>query len=268
MKNANSPCSFLVDTHCHFDFDAFSSSFSSELEEAINRGIRKLIVPSVGVQNWRRVETLSEQYPGIIYHALGIHPYFLSSVDERILTEFQSAVDRRQNSCVAIGECGLDATVNIPLEKQQDILTAQFDIAIKSSLPVILHSRKTHSQIAGMVRKYPALSGGVVHAFTGSYQQAKVFVDLGLKIGVGGTITYPRANKTRQAISQLPLESLVLETDAPDMPVSGHQGMPNHPKYLQRILLSLTELRSEKATDVVKQLWINSHSLFQLPIDR
>lgn len=263
MKSSKTNFS-LVDTHCHFDFDVFSYALSSELEKARNCQIEKIVVPSVGPQNWRTVEALSESFPGVIYHALGIHPHFLNDVDDQTLIEFRRTVELRTSSCVAIGECGLDAMVDFPVQKQQEILQFQLDLAVETKLPVILHSRKMHSQTARMIRQCPQLTGGVLHAFSGSYQQAKELVDLGLMIGVGGTITYPRANKTRQAISQLPLDCLVLETDAPDMPVAGKQGQSNHPKYLPHILSSLAEIRNEPEAVLIEQLWINSHHLFNL----
>lgn len=254
----------LVDTHCHFDFDVFAADFSAELEQTRQNHVEKVIIPSVGPLNWVKVKELSIQYPGIIYHALGIHPQFLHGVNEQTLTEFRQKIEQRTSSCVAIGECGLDAMVDVPLAKQLEILQFQLDLAVETELPVILHSRKMHSQIALMLRQFPKLTGGVLHAFSGSYQQAKELVDLGLKIGVGGTITYPRANKTRQAISQLPLDCLVLETDAPDMPIAGNQGKPNHPKYLWQVLSLLAEIREESEDVLAGQLWANSHELFNL----
>ncbi len=263
MKNNNATFS-LVDTHCHFDFDVFAADFSAELGQARQSYVEKVIIPSVGPQNWVKVKELSIQYPGIIYHALGIHPHFLYGVDEQTLTELRQRVEHRTSSCVAIGECGLDAMIDVPVEKQLEVLTFQLEIAQDTALPVILHSRKLHSQIARMLRRFPKLTGGVLHAFSGSYQQAKELVDLGLKIGVGGTITYPRANKTRQTISRLPLDCLVLETDAPDMPIAGNQGKPNHPQYLWQVLSSLAEIREESEDVLAEQLWVNSHELFQL----
>ncbi len=103
-----------------------------------------------------------------------------------------------------------------------------------------------------------------MHAFSGSEQQAKQFIDLGFKIGVGGVITYPRANKTRQAIRQLPIEALVLETDAPDMPLCGRQGLANHPKYLIHVLEELALLRDEDQEQLASQLWANSLELFRM----
>lgn len=147
---------------------------------------------------------------------------------------------------------------------QQRVLIAQLKLAKQYDRPVILHSRKSHDQLAAILRRYPVPACGVIHGFAGSLSQAQAFIKLGYSIGVGGTITYERANKTRQAIAQLPLTSLVFETDAPDMPVSGFQGEPNRPERIQWIFQSLCELRHESPDEIAQQLYINSLSLFNL----
>ncbi|MDC0609323.1 TatD family hydrolase [Vibrio sp.] len=256
----------MIDTHCHFDFDVFNQSFEKELQYAQNVGVEKIVVPSIGPQNWDRVYSLATQYAGQVYGAFGIHPYFLENITDSDLDSLSSWLDQYRKHCVAIGECGLDAMVETPYERQLDIFSTQIELAVKHQLPVIVHSRKMHSQVAKVLRQFPNLIGGVVHGFSGSYQQAMELVDLGMKIGVGGTITYLRANKTRQCISQLPLECLVLETDAPDMPLYGRQGKPNHPKYLPEVLVALQNLRSEEPEIVAQALWRNSVDLFQFSV--
>ncbi len=123
-------------------------------------------------------------------------------------------------------------------------------------------SRRCHDQLYTFLKRISLAKTGVIHGFAGSYQQAKRFVDLGYSIGVGGTITYERANKTRQAIRQLPLNSLVLETDSPDMPIFGHQGQPNQPARIQQIFQTLCELRPESPEQIKHTIWQNSTVLF------
>ncbi|HDL1712891.1 TPA: TatD family hydrolase, partial [Mannheimia haemolytica] len=147
-------------------------------------------------------------------------------------------------------------------KKQCEFLEAQLSLAKKFNLPVNLHSRKSHDQLFVFLKKAQLTKTGVVHGFAGSYEQAKRFVDLGYKIGVGGTITYERANKTREAIRKLPLESLLLETDSPDMPVFGFQGQPNRPERLLVTFNSLCELRTESPNLIAETIWQNSERLF------
>ena len=147
-------------------------------------------------------------------------------------------------------------------QKQQLFLESQLYLAKKYNLSVNLHSRKSHEQLFRFLKQANLPKCGVVHGFSGSYEQAKRFVDLGYKIGVGGTITYERANKTRQAIAKLPLEALVLETDTPDMPVFGFQGQPNRPERIVHTFDALCSLRSENAEVIKETAWQNSLTLF------
>ena len=135
-------------------------------------------------------------------------------------------------------------------------------MAKQFNLPVNIHSRKTHDQIFTFLKRIPLSKLGVVHGFSGSYDKAKRFVDLGYKIGVGGTITYERANKTRQAIAKLPLDALVLETDSPDMPVFGFQGQPNRPERIVESFKALCTLRNEPAELIKKLTWKNACQIF------
>ncbi|KYK94167.1 TatD family hydrolase, partial [Aggregatibacter actinomycetemcomitans] len=146
--------------------------------------------------------------------------------------------------------------------KQCDFLEAQLHLAKKHNLPVNLHSRKSHEQLFSFLRRIAVPKCGVVHGFAGSYDQAKRFVDLGYKVGVGGTITYERANKTRQTIAKLPLEALLLETDSPDMPVFGFQGQPNRPERVVQVFNALCALRSETPAQIAETIWRNSVAKF------
>lgn len=254
----------LFDSHCHFDFDQFAHAFGEELEQARLAHVERILIPSVGKSNWQRVKALAMQHPAHIFYALGFHPYFLQSFCQSQVSEFEQLIAERDAACVAIGECGLDGLVDVDASLQEKVLKLQLSLAEQAKLPVILHSRKTHNRLLQLIKQQGFRHGGVLHAFSGSEQQAKQFIDLGFKIGVGGVITYPRANKTRQAIARLPLDALVLETDAPDMPICGKQGLANHPKYLEHILDELVLLRDEEKHMVVQQLWDNTHRLFGL----
>jgi len=142
------------------------------------------------------------------------------------------------------------------------MLEAQLRLAKRYDLPVILHSRRTHDKLAMLLKKHALPRTGVVHGFAGSLQQAERFVQAGYKIGVGGTITYPRASKTRDVMARLPLSALLLETDAPDMPLNGFQGQPNRPEQVARVFASLCELRQEPADVIANALIHNTKALF------
>ena len=149
-------------------------------------------------------------------------------------------------------------------ERQQWLLDEQLKLAKRYDLPVILHSRRTHDKLAMHLKRHDLPCTGVVHGFSGSLQQAERFVQLGYKIGVGGTITYPRASKTRDVIAKLPLASLLLETDAPDMPLNGFQGQPNRPEQAVRVFDVLCELRPEPEDEIAEVLLNNTYALFSV----
>ncbi|MGR5238971.1 TatD family hydrolase [Vibrio alfacsensis] len=253
----------LFDTHCHFDFDVFNDDFEHHLELAREQGVARILIPSVGPQNWLRIQALSAQYPHL-YYALGFHPYFLQEDFEQYLPQLRQRLGQADKRCVAIGECGLDFAIDIPVERQEHALLIQFELARDFDLPIILHSRKAHNRLIQMVKVAKLPKGGVLHAFSGSYQQAMEWVRLGFYIGVGGTITYPRANKTRDAVQKLSLQYILLETDAPDMPILGYQGRPNHPSQLIHVLNEIAVLHTDCKQSIASLLWENSNSAFSI----
>ncbi|EEX93167.1 hypothetical protein VIOR3934_02253 [Vibrio orientalis CIP 102891 = ATCC 33934] len=251
----------LFDTHCHFDFDIFQGDFDAQLKSANAQGVSRFVVPSIGSSNWAQVQQMAAEHASI-YFALGIHPYFLhqQSIDE--LPTLKELLNQRGNQCVAVGECGLDAMVEVDMVLQEKVFIEQVALATYYQLPLILHCRKTHNRMVQILKQERFQYGGILHGFSGSYQQAMQFIELGFYIGVGGVITYPRANKTRQAIVSLPIEKLVLETDSPDMPLNGYQGKPNHPKMIGEILACLASLKGMSRQTIAEIVWKNSNSAF------
>ncbi|CAH0541242.1 TatD family hydrolase [Vibrio marisflavi] len=253
----------LFDTHCHLDFEQFDGDIASHLEQARCSHVHRLLIPSIGPENWNTLSSISEKHPNV-FHALGFHPYFLKSYHPERIAELEKRVDSRTAQCVAIGECGLDAAIDVDSAIQEKFLISQFKIAQNAQLPIILHSRKMQNRLLQLIKAHRIEIGGVIHGFSGSYQQAMAFVDRGFKIGVGGTITYPRANKTRSAVTRLPLQAIVLETDAPDMPINGYQGSSNHPMRLPMVLDALSQLRNESIETIAISIWENSNQIFKI----
>lgn len=252
----------FIDTHCHFDFPPFTGDESASIQRAADVGVQSIIVPATQAANFPRVLALAEHYPSL-FAALGLHPIVIEQHGDDCLEQLQQALDKRPKKLVAVGEIGLDLYRDDPqFDKQERLLEAQLKLAKRYELPVILHSRRTHDKLAMHLKRHALPRTGVVHGFSGSVQQAEHFVQLGYKIGVGGTITYPRASKTREVMAQLPLDSLLLETDAPDMPLNGFQGLPNRPEQAVRVFETLCELRSEPADVIADALYRNTTALF------
>ncbi|QJW57747.1 putative metal-dependent hydrolase YjjV [Serratia plymuthica] len=253
----------FTDTHCHFDFPPFSGHESESLALAEQAGVQRIIVPTVTADRFARVLKLAREHQPL-YAALGLHPLYIAQHQEPQLEQLAGFLASRPPKLVAVGEIGLDLYMENPqFERQQRLLIAQLKLAKQHDLPVILHSRRTHDQLAAALRRVPLPRRGVVHGFAGSLSQAQAFIRLGYYIGVGGTISYERAQKTRSVMAQLPLTSLLLETDAPDMPLSGYQGQPNRPERAAEVFRILCQLRPESADDIAAHLHHNTRALFR-----
>ncbi len=245
----------LLDTHCHLDVDDFDADRSAILERCRAAGITRIVVPAIHAAGWGKLLDLCHQETAL-YPTLGLHPVFIDShrdVDLMLLEEKLAEEDP-----LAIGEIGLDYFLTeLDPQRQQEIFEAQLQIAREARLPVILHVRKAHDQVLAALRRI-RVAGGIAHAFNGSLQQAQQYLDLGFKLGFGGTLTYDRSTKIRQLAHDLPLEAIVLETDAPDMVVSQHRGERNSPEYLPEILAALVEIRQEDASSLAEQTTLNA----------
>ena len=250
----------LTDSHCHFDFAAFDDDRPGHWRQAQAVGVRRLVIPGVEQAQWPVLPGLCAGLPGT-YYALGLHPWWVAEASAGWQQTLEQALSSADECCVALGEMGLDGTLALAAAEQEAALNAQLRLARERALPVILHSHKTHDQLLKWLRRTPPV-GGVLHGFSGSLQQAEAFWKLGIHLGIGGTITYPRASKTRKTIAAMPVEALVLETDAPDMPLCGFQGQPNHPAQLPRVLSALAELRRQDPTTLAEQLEHNVNRLF------
>ncbi|WES69176.1 metal-dependent hydrolase [Superficieibacter sp. HKU1] len=252
----------FIDTHCHFDFPPFTGDESASVEKAARAGVDKIILPATEADNFARVSALAQQHEAI-YMALGLHPIVIERHTDASLDRLENYLAAPSDKLVAIGEIGLDLYRDEPqFDRQETLLDQQLILAKRYDLPVILHSRRTHDKLAMHLKRHDLPRTGVVHGFAGSLVQAERFIQLGYKIGVGGTITYPRASKTRNVMAQLPLEALLLETDAPDMPLNGFQGQPNRPEQVARVFATLCELRPEPAEVIAEAIWRNTVALF------
>lgn len=255
----------LIDSHCHFDFADFDGRRDSLWQACLDADVQALIMPGVEPAQWQRMQALTQQLPGT-YYAVGLHPWWIErsglTVDQ-LQQQLRDWLDQYPE-VVAIGECGLDGGLNVPVDNQIPFLDAQLALAKDCQLPVILHGYKAHQPLLERLKRYGLANGGVIHGFSGSLELAMSYWRLGFRIGVGGTVTYPRASKTRKAVTGLPLEALVLETDAPDMPLHGYQGQPNSPVKVAEVAQCVAELRGESVELVCEKTSQNSLALFGL----
>ncbi len=250
----------FIDAHCHFDFPEFDGRRKAVLEEARSAGLSNLVIPGVRRQDWGRVSRIASEHEGL-YYCLGIHPWYVGEHTDDDLGALHRALADHPGHCVALGECGLDR-LHGDLKEQYPWFEAQVDIAEGAHFPLVVHSVKTHDEVHEVLRRKRFAGRVLVHGFSGSYQQASKLIDLGCFIGVGGVITHPRARKTRDTIARLPVDALVLETDAPDMSPEGVAPGHNSPACLSLIFSALAELRGVGREDLARSLLGNVQRLY------
>ena len=246
----------FTDTHCHLDAAEFGNTQTDVVRNALAAGVSRVVVPSVERSNFDTVRKLCEQYPSCS-PAYGIHPMYTDNAiadDLDVLRNFL-----RQHKPVAVGEIGLDFFIpHYDQTRQEHFFVEQLKLARDFDLPVLLHIRRAQDTILKHLRLIK-VRGGIAHAFNGSRQQADEFIKLGFKLGFGGAMTYSRATKLRQLAATLPLNSIVLETDAPDIPPDFlERGLPNEPKYLPRIAQTLADLREMSLEEIARVTTDNS----------
>lgn len=230
----------LIDSHCHIDFEQFSQDRTQVLQAARANHVEKFIVPAVMQSTWDGLIALCEQHQGLHY-ALGLHPMFIQAHERPHLSKLADYLSHYR-PC-AVGEIGLDFyDRSLSCDKQKEFLEAQLALACEHALPVILHVRKAHEEVLVALRKYPVI-GGIVHAYNGSLQQAERYLKANFKFGFGGMLTFERSSHLRHLAKHLPIESIVLETDSPDMTVQQHRGERNSPEYLHYCCSALAEIR-------------------------
>ena len=237
----------LIDSHCHIDFEQFQSDRTEVLTRCMQHHVDKIIVPGVTAKAWPHLLDVCKQSKQL-FPALGLHPMFMAQHQAQDIPLLIDYIDTYQP--IAVGEIGLDFYIpGHDKPSQITLFEQQLKIAADHDLPVILHVRKAHDQVLLLLRKYH-LKGGIVHAFNGSLQQAQLYIQLGFLLGVGGTISYDRATRLRALFAELPLSTLVLETDAPDMPLQDQDKTRNSPEFIPHILAALAALRPE-SIDVI-----------------
>ncbi len=246
-----------LDTHCHLDAAEFAGKREKIITAARRAGVCRFIVPGVALTDWQRLHDIAARFSGV-YTAPGVHPLFTEGLTPPEVTaalEKQLALPK----VVAIGEIGLDAyQSSSQIDMQIPLFKAQTELAISAKLPLLLHIRKAHDVVLSILRKLRYAqqgSGGVVHAYSGSLQQAEQFCQMGFCLGIGGMLLNPRARRIKDIVRQMPIAALVLETDAPYM--------KTEPQAIPSIAQYMAELRGEKKERVLRGIAENNSRIFK-----
>lgn len=251
----------LIDAHCHLDFEAFDDDREAMFQRAREAGVGHFMVPGTTRQHWPDVLALGKRDDVSI--SLGLHPYFMHEHEERDVEALSDMLDTHTEVKV-LGECGIDARFEETLDAQWRLFNAQLRLAKSRQLPVVIHCVHANDKVSKRLRELDLPAGGLIHAFAGSPDQAWKFLDLGFVLGLGGAVTYERAQRLGRAVKSLPDDGFVLETDSPDMPLCGFQGQRNEPARIVRVCETVARLRGVSPEAIARQSTATASRVFGL----
>ena len=254
----------MFDSHCHLDAPEFDADRSQVLARARLAGVHTLVLPAIRAADFHSLAAFCAQGSGLAF-ALGLHPICLLEHLPAHLHQLELAlrdgIDGQR--AAAVGECGLDYfLLELDPAMQMQYFEAQLRFAREFELPIIVHARRAHDAVLHGLRRF-GIRKGVVHSFAGSEAQAQALFKMGIHIGIGGPITYPRAQRLRRIVANMPIEYLLLETDAPDQPLLGRQGQRNEPAYLSEVASCIAQLRDQSLDSLIQATDANARALFQ-----
>lgn len=257
--------SYWIDTHCHLNLDAFDGDRDAVIERSLEARVRRILIPGIDLETTIEAKEMAAQR-AVISFAAGIHPNTNLAIDASLLTDLERMA--RDENCAAIGEIGLDFYWDeCPKDRQEENLRIQLDLAERSDLPVILHCRDAFETLFPIMREWAGRNGrnrGVFHAFDGNADQARLVVDAGFYVGIGGAVTFKNKNDRRDMAKYVPLERILLETDAPYLTPVPFRGKRNEPAHIARIGAFLAELRGVPVAEIQRQTTANANKLFSI----
>lgn len=261
---------YLIDAHCHLDFEVFDPDRAQVLQRAKENNITDIIIPGTQYKYWDRIKVLCfEQNKKIndthLHSCFGLHPYWTNSHKQSDLTTLEEYLVN--NNAVALGECGLDFRPqhinknNTDKATQTHFFEAQLGIANNLQLPVVIHAVNATQAVIESIKKLNPVSG-MIHSFSGSSEQAKQLIDLNFLISIGGSVTYPQAKKLRKVVNELPLTSLLIETDAPDQSDYHNRNNRNEPAFLINTVKEIAQIKNETEEIIARESTNNAKQLF------
>jgi TatD DNase family protein len=240
----------MIDSHCHLDFEPFQNRLDEVLSSAREAGVHTVVNIGVDLDSSRRSVAMAEAHE-MVYATAGVHPHDARTLDDNVLAEFRDLAGH--DKVVAVGEIGLDFYRDLsPRPVQKKAFRRQLELAVALKMPVVIHTRKAFRETVEIVREYAAdLPGGVFHCFPGTIEDAHEVFELGFITGVGGVVTYKGSGMSKVA-AEIPLERIIIETDAPYLTPVPHRGKTNEPAYVKYVCEKLADLRSMSVSEVEK----------------
>ena len=255
----------LVDTHTHLYLEEFDEDRTEVVQSAVDAGVMNMLLPRIDSESHQAQMGLSRQFPENCLSMMGLHP---TSVDNSFEKELEVVENElKTGKCIGVGEIGIDLYWDDTYKEQQEyVFRRQLQLAKENRLPVSIHTRDSFDEIYRIVHEeHTDELSGVFHCFTGTPEQAKKIMDLGFKMGIGGILTFKNAN-LREVVKDIPLEFLVLETDAPFLTPVPYRGKRNQSKYVVHIAEKLAEIKNLTLEETAEITTANAANLFKLNI--
>ena len=255
----------LIDTHTHLDFPDFDADRTALLAESRALGVQRMVVLGVYQGNWQRVWDLVQSDPDL-HAAFGLHPVYLDQHQPEDLPELGDWLTRLagHRQLCAVGEIGLDYFIEtLDPERQQALFDAQLQLAVDFDLPALIHVRRSHAAVIATLKRFRLKRAGIIHAFAGSKEEAREYIKLGFKLGLGGAATWPQALRMHRVLAELPLDAVVLETDSPDMAPAMFAGQRNSPAHLPDICAALAQIMGISPEQLAAVSTANAREVFR-----
>lgn len=252
----------IIDTHAHYDDEQFDTDRDELLKSMHDGGIGLIVNAASTLESWGKIQRLTEEYP-FVYGAVGIHPDEAGTLTEEHMSEMERLLDLEK--IVAVGEIGLDYYWdNESHDVQKKWFIRQLELAKKKDMPVIIHSREAAADTMEIMRGYASGMCAVIHCYSYSVEMAREYVKMGYYIGIGGVVTFKNAKKLVNVVKEIPLTSIVLETDCPYLAPVPYRGKRNSSLYLPYVAEKIAEIKGVNIEEVVRQTEENSRMLYDL----
>jgi TatD DNase family protein len=251
----------FIDTHCHLNHESFSNDIQQVIDRAQNVNVKFILIPGWDLESSKKAVELAEKFQNV-YSAVGIHPNEWEKADNNSISEIAKLA--LHPKVIAIGEVGLDYYYDQDHKKEQgELLNNMFSIADETHKPILLHSRESLDDLLLLLHAWKTRNrNGIMHAYEGDLISSKEIIDMGFYLGVGGPVTYKNAKLKKDVFSNVPLYSIVFETDAPYLSPVPHRGERNEPSYLPLIADYLAKLRNQEKDQIVDCIYQNSYKMF------
>ena len=250
----------LIDTHAHLEMSEFDKDRDAVIERALENGVDAIIAVGINLEDSKKAIALAKSHDAV-YATVGVHPHDAKSIDTATYDSLKKLAEKEK--VVAYGEIGLDFFRDrSPRDIQIKRFQEQLDLAGELKLPVVIHSRDAHSETFEILKKHKGNLRGVLHCFSGDYEMATKYIDLGYYISIPGTIIFPNAEKLVEVVQKIPLDSLLVETDSPFLTPAPKRGKRNEPAYVAYVAKKISEIRGLSPEEVGMTTSENARNLF------